>query len=230
VCRDVHATIATSLRLGRAELIPVQHRGRRQGVRNATTVPSLATRRPRFISPMSHQTPPSTPRPPCKPPSPPPPVTCNTTPAPARRSALRLEQGEDVVDPDGALDVSDDRTRGVVHELDADLGDTTTGSSAAEDLFRVRRGGEQRGRRSRMDGRKFVESEGEEMRRLSIREGEGAIDRFEGDVGDGVRVRGERKVVGERVGWKHDRSRVGRTRRSTVSDVLVQQLQRRDSR
>jgi hypothetical protein len=27
-----------------------------------------------------------------------------------------------------ALDVTDDGTRGVVHELDADLGDTTTGS------------------------------------------------------------------------------------------------------
>ncbi|GFZ45350.1 hypothetical protein JCM24511_03076 [Saitozyma sp. JCM 24511] len=80
----------------------------------------------------------------------------NTTPASGQHSAvqrksdphspgltLRLEQGKDVVDPDGALDVSDDRTRGVVHELDADLGDTTTGSSAAEDLYRDR-GGEGR--------------------------------------------------------------------------------------
>lgn len=47
---------------------------------------------------------------------------------------LRLEESEDVVDADGALDVADDGTRGVVHELDANLGDTTTRASAAEDL------------------------------------------------------------------------------------------------
>jgi hypothetical protein len=47
---------------------------------------------------------------------------------------LRLEEGEDVVNADGALDVTDDGTRGVVHELDADLGDTTTRAGAAEDL------------------------------------------------------------------------------------------------
>jgi len=49
--------------------------------------------------------------------------------------SLGLEESEDVVNSDRALDVSDDRSRGVVHELDSDLGDTTTGSSSAEDLF-----------------------------------------------------------------------------------------------
>jgi hypothetical protein len=47
--------------------------------------------------------------------------------------ALRLEQAKDVVNADWALDVADDGAGGVVHELDADLGDTTTGSGAAED-------------------------------------------------------------------------------------------------
>jgi len=47
---------------------------------------------------------------------------------------LRLEEGEDVVLPDWALDVTDDGAGRVVHELDADLGDTTTGSGPAEDL------------------------------------------------------------------------------------------------
>ncbi len=59
------------------------------------------------------------------------------TPHPLRHSPslpLRLEQREDVVDLDGALDVAHDRTRGVVHELDANLGDTTAGAGAAEDL------------------------------------------------------------------------------------------------
>ena len=48
--------------------------------------------------------------------------------------ALRLEEGENVVDADGALDVADDGPRGVVHELDADLGDATARAGAAEDL------------------------------------------------------------------------------------------------
>lgn len=61
-----------------------------------------------------------------------------------------------------------------------------------------------------MDGRKFVESEGEQMRRLSIREEKGTVDRLKGDARDRVRVRGEKRVVGERVRWKHDRSRVGK--------------------
>lgn len=47
---------------------------------------------------------------------------------------LRLEEGKNVVDTDGALDVTDDRTRSVVHELNADLGDTTTRAGTAEDL------------------------------------------------------------------------------------------------
>jgi len=46
---------------------------------------------------------------------------------------LGLEQAEDVVNLDWALDVTDDGTGSVVHELDADLGDTTTGAGAAED-------------------------------------------------------------------------------------------------
>lgn len=47
---------------------------------------------------------------------------------------FRLEKSEDVVLPDGTLDVSDDRTGRVVHELDANLGDTTTGTGTTEDL------------------------------------------------------------------------------------------------
>ena len=45
-----------------------------------------------------------------------------------------LEKSEDVVLADGALDVADDGARGVVDEFDADLCDTTTRASAAEDL------------------------------------------------------------------------------------------------
>lgn len=47
---------------------------------------------------------------------------------------LRLEESEDVVDANGALDVADDGARSVVHELNADLGDTTTRAGTAEDL------------------------------------------------------------------------------------------------
>lgn len=47
---------------------------------------------------------------------------------------LALQQCENVLFPNGALDVSDDRSRGVVHELDAYLGDTTSRSSSSEDL------------------------------------------------------------------------------------------------
>lgn len=47
---------------------------------------------------------------------------------------LRLEQRQDILLSDRAFDVSDDRPGGVVHKLDTDLGHTTTGSSAAEDL------------------------------------------------------------------------------------------------
>ena len=48
--------------------------------------------------------------------------------------ALGLEQRQDVLLSDRALDVSDDRPGGVVHKLDTDLGYTTTGSSTTEDL------------------------------------------------------------------------------------------------
>ncbi|RUS25545.1 hypothetical protein BC938DRAFT_471993 [Jimgerdemannia flammicorona] len=48
--------------------------------------------------------------------------------------ALRLEQAQDVVLADGALNVADNGTGGVVHELDADLSDATTGAGATEDL------------------------------------------------------------------------------------------------
>ena len=47
---------------------------------------------------------------------------------------LGLEEGEDVVLPDGADNVADDGARLVVEELNADLGDGTTGASAAENL------------------------------------------------------------------------------------------------
>lgn len=40
--------------------------------------------------------------------------------------ALGLEEAEDVVFADGSLDVTDDGAGLIVHELDADLGDTTT--------------------------------------------------------------------------------------------------------
>ncbi len=47
---------------------------------------------------------------------------------------LRLHEAEDIVLTDGTLDVSDDRTRLVVNELNTDLSDTTTGTGAAENL------------------------------------------------------------------------------------------------
>lgn len=47
---------------------------------------------------------------------------------------LRLEEGKDVVLTHGTLDVTDDRTGSVVHELDADLGHTTAGAGTAEHL------------------------------------------------------------------------------------------------
>ena len=46
---------------------------------------------------------------------------------------LGLEQAENVVLADWALDVADDGTGLVVHELDAALGDTTTGAGSAKD-------------------------------------------------------------------------------------------------
>jgi hypothetical protein len=48
--------------------------------------------------------------------------------------SLGFQEGENVVEPDGTLDVSDDRSVGLVHEFNSDLGDTSSGSSSAEDL------------------------------------------------------------------------------------------------
>ena len=48
--------------------------------------------------------------------------------------ALTLQESQDVLLADGTLHVTDDRPAGVVHELDTDLRDTTTGASAAKDL------------------------------------------------------------------------------------------------
>merc|ERR1712137_1126107 len=47
---------------------------------------------------------------------------------------LRLEKSEDVVFPDGPLDVADDRTASVVEELNAHLGDATSPAGAAQNL------------------------------------------------------------------------------------------------
>ena len=49
--------------------------------------------------------------------------------------SLRLQQSQNVVDLDGSLDVSDDGSRAVVHELDSDLGDTSSGTGSSEDLI-----------------------------------------------------------------------------------------------
>ena len=49
---------------------------------------------------------------------------------------LTLQESQDVLLADGALHVTDDGPAGVVHELDADLRDTTTGASASKDLRR----------------------------------------------------------------------------------------------
>lgn len=46
--------------------------------------------------------------------------------------SLGFEQAEDVIDLDWALDVTDDAAGSVIHELDTDLGDTTTGAGTAE--------------------------------------------------------------------------------------------------
>jgi len=48
---------------------------------------------------------------------------------------LRLEEAQDVVLTDWALDVTDDGTGGLVNELDTDLGNTTTGTGATENLL-----------------------------------------------------------------------------------------------
>jgi hypothetical protein len=46
---------------------------------------------------------------------------------------LGFEEAENVVLADWALDVADDGTGLVVHELDTALGDTTTGAGSAKD-------------------------------------------------------------------------------------------------
>ena len=53
---------------------------------------------------------------------------------PAPGFTLGFEECENVVLLDRPLDVSDDGSRSVVHELDADLYDTTSGAGSAEDL------------------------------------------------------------------------------------------------
>lgn len=45
-----------------------------------------------------------------------------------------FQEAEDVVFADGALDVTNDATVGVIHEFDTNLSDTTTGAGTAEDL------------------------------------------------------------------------------------------------
>ena len=52
----------------------------------------------------------------------------------APRLTLTLQQSEDVVLSHWALDVTDDGTGGVVHELDSDLGHTSSRACPAEDL------------------------------------------------------------------------------------------------
>jgi len=47
---------------------------------------------------------------------------------------LALEESEDIVLADGALDVTDDCAGSIVHELDTDLGDTTARASPSKDL------------------------------------------------------------------------------------------------
>lgn len=54
--------------------------------------------------------------------------------AEAASLTLGLHEAENVVLANGTFDVTDDRTGFVVDELNTDLGDTTTGASAAEDL------------------------------------------------------------------------------------------------
>ena len=56
--------------------------------------------------------------------------------------ALPLEKAEDVSLADGSLDVTDDGTSahsaGIVHELNADLGDVTGVAGSAEDAVNLR--------------------------------------------------------------------------------------------
>lgn len=47
---------------------------------------------------------------------------------------LGLQKSQDVINLDGSLDVSDNGSRAVVHELDSDLSDTSSGTGTTEDL------------------------------------------------------------------------------------------------
>jgi tetrahydromethanopterin S-methyltransferase subunit C len=47
---------------------------------------------------------------------------------------FRFQKTEDIVLANGTLDVTDDGTVGIVHEFNADLGDTTTRTGTAENL------------------------------------------------------------------------------------------------
>jgi hypothetical protein len=47
---------------------------------------------------------------------------------------LRLHEAENVVLADGALDISDNASAGIVEELNANLGDATSGTCSAQDL------------------------------------------------------------------------------------------------
>jgi hypothetical protein len=47
---------------------------------------------------------------------------------------FRFQKTEDIVFTNGTLDVTDDGTVGIVHEFNADLGDTTTRTGTAENL------------------------------------------------------------------------------------------------
>lgn len=46
---------------------------------------------------------------------------------------LGFEEAEDIINPDGALDVTNDRTALVIHELDTDLSHTTARAGTAQD-------------------------------------------------------------------------------------------------
>jgi hypothetical protein len=47
---------------------------------------------------------------------------------------FRFQETEDIVFTNGTLDVTDNGTVGIVHEFNADLGDTTTRTGTAENL------------------------------------------------------------------------------------------------
>ena len=61
-------------------------------------------------------------------------LSCELRKLHAPSLTLTLQESQDVLLADGALHVADDRPAGIVHELDTDLRDTTTGASAAKNL------------------------------------------------------------------------------------------------